>query len=422
MAKDLMHERQADVLYLVHRVPYPPDKGDRIRNFHILKYIAQRARLHLACFADEPVSQSSLDVLRDYCVQVSVTPLMGWTRWLRAGAALLGGRSATEGAFSSSAMRRTLASWSQRIQFRRAIVSAASMVPYLRMNGLRQVPAVVDLVDVDSQKWLDYAAKARGPRAWFYRLEGKRTRSIERDLPEWALGVTLVSHAEVDLYRRFCKPGRIESIVNGVDQDCFQPTDTGIPSDCLFVGALDYWPNIHGVRWFCGEVWPRLRACRKDATFLVVGRKPHPSVFRLSSIPGVRVVGQVPDVRPYLSGAKVIVAPLQIARGIQNKILEAMAMARPVVATPEALDGLTARPGTHVVEARDTDDWARRIAQLLDDPAGRKRLGAAGRRFVEQHHCWDECLRPLGRLLGVERDEVVSRADDEKAHVSAALD
>jgi sugar transferase (PEP-CTERM/EpsH1 system associated) len=257
---------------------------------------------------------------------------------------------------------------------------------------------VVDLVDVDSQKWLDYAATSRGPGAWLHRAEGRQLRRIERDLPSWARGVVLTTPAEVAVYEQFAGAGTALAVHNGVDLDYFQPVPQSAEPSCVFVGALDYRPNVDGLGWFCAEVWPHLRRRRPDARFFIVGRRPVKAVQRLGGR-GVEVIGTVPDVRPWLARAAVAVAPLWIARGVQNKVLEALATGRAVVATPLCLQGLATEPGCHLLAASTAREWASALDHLLGDADLRERLGTAGRAFVEEHHSWDRCLEPLRDLL-----------------------
>lgn len=390
-----------DLLFLTHRVPYPPDKGDRIRTYHMLRFLAERARVHLACLADEPVAGESVQELQRLCARVEIVPL-GYSRWLHGIASLLRGRTVTEGVFQSSALRDTVRSWAQTTRFGAALASASSLVSYLQLPGLESVPAVVDLMDVDSQKWLDYAAMARGPRSWLYRIEGQRLRQMETGLPAQFRAVLLVSVAEAALYREFCKPGVVEAVGNGVDLDYFQPSADATEPACVFVGALDYRPNIDGIVWFCETVWPRIKRQRSDAVLYIVGRRPVRDVQDLARLPGVVVAGTVPDVRPYVRRSAVAVAPLRLARGLQNKVLEALAMGKATIAAPPALAALSVEPGVNVVSASSPSDWEAAVLQLLDDAALRQRLGDAGRRYVEQHHAWDKCLAPLPGLLGLQ--------------------
>jgi len=391
-----------NLLYLVHRLPYPPDKGDRIRAYHLLRFLARRAAVHLACLADEPVPDGTIAALRRHCERVAIVPLGRWARWASAVGSLASGGTVTEGAFRSAGLRAVVRQWAASTAFDAAVASASSMVPYLRLPGLRDVPAVVDLVDVDSQKWFDYAAVSRRPLAWLYGTEGRRLRGLEESLPSWTRAVTLVSEAEADLYRSYSAPGEVHAVSNGVDLEYFRPQPRqAVEPACVFVGALDYRPNVDAACWFCTEVWPEIRCRRPRAELWLVGRRPTPSVQRLGETPGVRVVGQVPDVRPYLAKAACAVMPLRLARGLQNKVLEAMAMGKPVVASPQALAGLNSRLDAPVLTAATPGEWVDRVLRLLDNDNLRRHLGALGRDYVEEHHRWDTCLAPFESLLGL---------------------
>ncbi|HVS36736.1 MAG TPA: TIGR03087 family PEP-CTERM/XrtA system glycosyltransferase [Gemmataceae bacterium] len=389
------------LLYVVHRTPYPPDKGDRIRTFHILRHLSRRAAVHLACLADEPVSVETKVALERYCERVAIVPI-GRSRWLRAAMTLACGRTLTEGAFESHELAATLRTWGRQMRYTACLASSSGVAPYLRLPELRDVPAVIDLIDVDSQKWFDYSAASRFPRSWLYRIEGERLRQTEQSLARWARAVTLVSDAEADLFGSFGAPDVCHSIANGVSLDYFRPASESVAeSGCIFVGALDYRPNVDAACWFCREAWPEIHRRRPGARLRLVGRRPVAAVCALAAVPGVEVVGQVPDVRPYFAAAAVAVNPLRIARGLQNKVLEALAMGKAVVASPQALAGLRHRDEAPPLCARTAEEWMETVGRLLDDPAERRRLGAEGRRYVETNHNWDECLRPLEALLGL---------------------
>lgn len=383
------------VLYLTHRVPFPPDKGDRIRNFHLLRQLARRGRVWLGCLADEPVTAADDSELRRLCERVAVVPVSGKRRWVRAGVSLLTGGSLSEGAFAEPGLTRVVRGWAAETRFTAAVVSASSLTPYLRMKDLAGTPKVVDLVDVDSQKWLDFANATRGPKRWLYRLEARRVRKLERGLPTWTAARAVVSRAEADVFESYAGRGTMTVATNGVDLDYFTPIDGPTELACAFVGAMDYLPNVDGAVWFAREVWPRVRERFPAAEFRIIGRKPTPAVQELAALPGVKVVGQVPDVRPHVAAAAVVVAPLRLARGVQNKVLEALAMGKPVIAAPPALAALATTPGTHLFAAATATEFASAVCELFADPSRRQDLGAAGRRFVEDHHHWDRCLEPL---------------------------
>ena len=399
------------ILYVAHRLPYPPDKGDRIRTFHIIRSLSRRAAIHLACLADEEPDGSAVAALRRHCERVAVVRLGRASRWGRALASMARGRTATEGAFDEPALRDLIRAWAGETRFAATLASSSGVAPYLQVEGLRGIPSVVDLMDVDSRKWLDYAAACRGPQAWLYRAEGRRLRRMESGLADVVSALTLVTEAEAEIYRRSRPDGPVHAVPNGVDLDYFRPGLAAAEGGCVFVGALDYRPNVDGARWFCREAWPDVRRRLPGTRVSLVGRSPAPAVHRLARLDGVDVVGPVPDVRPFLAGAAVVLAPLRIARGVQNKVLEALAMGKAVVASPQALQGLGVDPGVHLLVASTPGEWADAVAHLLGAPGVRRRLGAAGRRFVEENHHWDRCLRPFAGLLGLSAGAGAGAAD-----------
>jgi sugar transferase (PEP-CTERM/EpsH1 system associated) len=223
-------------------------------------------------------------------------------------------------------------------------------------------------------------------------------------LAGWARAVLLVAQAEADLFRQVCPTGLVQAVTNGVDLDYFAPhagPEAEEPCRCVFVGAMDYLPNVDGARWFCREVWPAVRRRWPKASLALVGRSPAPEVQALARIPGVEVVGSVPDVRPQVARASVTVVPLRIARGVQNKVLESLAMGKATVVSPPPLEGLRAAPGEHLFLAHSPAEWVECLTRLFEGPALRRQLGTAGRVYAEENHCWERCLSPLGDLLGV---------------------
>ena len=362
----------------------------------------------MATLADEPVPDSARRELNKHCVQVAIEPL-GRSRWLRGAASLACGRSATEGLFASPTLRNTVRRWARERRFDAALVFCSSMVQYCDCPELDGVPTIIDLVDVDSQKWFDYAAKTRGLRRQLFQLEGRRLRRLECSLPTQAQAITLVSEAEASLYRSFCPNERTMAILMGVDLDYFRPQNSGSSPwqslskqdrcQLVFVGALDYRANVDAVAWFAAEVWPLARQRLPNLSLALVGRNPAPAVQRLANLPGIRVFADVPDVRPHVAAADLVIAPLRIARGVQNKVLEAMAMGKPVVTSPAALEGLAAEPGRHLLVADEPSQWAEVLAELLHDDELALSLGMSARRFVERSHAWQSTLEPLARLI-----------------------
>ena len=393
------------ILYLVHRVPYPPNRGDRIRSYHLLRFLAEHAEVDLACLADEPVDSQQTVELGRLCRRVAIEQL-GPGRWWRAARTLACGRSASEGLFDSPKLARTVSRWARETRYDRVVAFCSSMVPYLNLPELRDIPALVDLVDVDSQKWFDYAAGARGVKRRLFHWEGGRVQRLEQAAGRRASAVMLASGPEAEIYRALCPRADTRAVVNGVDLDYFGAV-RGMASpgeaelSCVFVGALDYKANIDGVVWFSRHVWPELHMRYPAAVFSLVGRNPSPAVSRLADQPGIRVVGGVPDVRPYLAGAAVVVAPLQVARGIQNKVLEALAAGKAVVASPQALEGIDLIVDRHACRADSPSEWIDALSKLFNDGVLRGRLGAAGRQLVETDYAWTPRMKPWEQLLKV---------------------
>jgi sugar transferase (PEP-CTERM/EpsH1 system associated) len=357
--------------------------------------MAKRARVWLGCLADEPTPPESLNALRELCERVAVVPVGARSRWVRAGFSLLTGASLSEGLFSSGELRSTLRQWCREAEFATVVISSSALVPYLRDPAIAKIPAVVDLIDVDSQKWLDFAAASRVPKKWLYKLEAARVRKVERSLAGRVRAATVVSRAEANVYDSFTHTGAATVATNGVDLDYFAPVEGEQQLACAFVGALDYMPNEDAAIWFAKEIWPAIHARFPTAEFRIIGRRPTPAVQALAAIPGVNIVGQVPDVRPAVASAAVVVVPLRLARGVQNKVLEAMAMAKAIVAAPPALAALNTTNHVHLIAAATPQEWVDRVSELFTNEARRRELGHAAREYVETHHHWERCLQPL---------------------------
>lgn len=394
----------ANLLYLVHRLPYPPDKGDKVRSYHLLKHLVAGHRVFLGSFVDDPADAVHLPALRALCADVCARPLDPRLGKLRSLSALATGQALTLRYYHDAALHRWVRETAARERLDAAIVFSSSMGPYA--EALPGVPMLVDLVDVDSAKWTEYAPRHRWPLSWLYRREGRRLLDYERRLVGRARQSFLVTEKETELFRRLAPEAgpRVQPLGNGVDAAFFAPAE-GRPSPfaaaeepLVFTGAMDYWPNVDAVVWFATEVLPRLRERRPALRFHIVGRSPTAAVQALAG-DAVNVTGTVPDVRPYLQHAAAVVAPLRLARGVQNKVLEAMAMARPVVCARSCAEAIDAQPGRDLLAAEQVADYVAQVERLLDEPQQAAAIGAAGRRCVVEHYGWSARLAPLDRLL-----------------------
>jgi sugar transferase (PEP-CTERM/EpsH1 system associated) len=395
------------ILLLTHRVPYPPDKGDRIRTYHLLKFLAQRCDLYLASLADEPVPTETIRKLESLCRRVYIAPVGGLSRKWHAFTSLLGGRPISEGMFFSTDLRTTVQQWHRELNFKGGVASASSVAGYLDPLIESKARTIVDLVDVDSEKWFEYYRKSSFPKSWLFHREGRRLRQVERELCSRVSEVTLVSAGEVKLFAEQVLPGRARAITNGVDLDYFSP-QLQRPEErgCVFVGAMDYRPNVDAAVWFAREIWPKIQKQFPGHRFSIVGRNPTTEVLKLQEIPGVEVSGTVPDVREFVRDAAVSVAPLRIARGLQNKVLEALAMGRAVIGSPQSLAGFASE--VPAIRAETVDEWVVQLSTLLESPEKRLALGIEGRRFAETYHDWDRCLEPFAELLQLPSGQTVT--------------
>ncbi len=394
-----------DVLYLVHRIPWPPNKGDKIRSYHILQHLATRYRVHLGTFVDDPADQSHVPELERLCASVCARPLSGRQARLRALTGLVTGQPLTLPWYRDRTLQQWVDATLARHGIRRALVFSSAMGQYLP-EGADDLLRVVDFVDVDSDKWTQYAASKRWPMSAVYRREGRRLLDYERQLAANSHASLFVSPAEAESFRGFAPESadRVHALNNGVDAGFFTP-DPARPSPyapgtrtVVLTGAMDYWPNVDAACWFAEAILPRLQAEFPELQFHVVGSRPAPQVRELAQRDGVTVTGFVDDVRPWIQHAAITVAPLRIARGVQNKVLEAMALGQPVVATPQALEGLTARPGEDLLLADDeAEAFAACVAAQLQAP--RPGLGEAARARVLADYDWTRNLAQLDTLL-----------------------
>lgn len=394
-----------DLLYLAHRIPYPPNKGDKIRSFHILQSLARRYRVHLGTFLDDPADAPYVEELRSYCASLEVVPLRRAAATLRSGSALLRAQPLTFSFYDD----RRLHAWVKRVLRTAAprvgLAFSSSMEQYLPPpgNGMRRL---IDLVDIDSDKWRQYSQRRRGPMRWIYAREANLLAQAERAMVRDADASLVVSRLERELLieGHAALADKVFAIPNGVDAAYFDPRreyanpyrEGELP--IVFTGAMDYWANVDAVTWFVREVLPGIRRELSQASFYIVGSNPTRAVEALATEAGVVVTGRVADVRPYLAHAALAVAPLRLARGVQNKVLEAMAMARPVVATPAALRGIAITTPPGVVACEEPDAFANATVQLLLS-ADRHRLGSAAREFVLREFSWNRAMDALCALI-----------------------
>ena len=391
-----------DLLFLAQRIPYPPDKGDKLRSFHILRHLARHWRVHLGCFVDDPADWRHADEVKRMVASSCILPLDRRRATLRGLGAFLTGEPLGLPYYRDRGMARWVRRAVAELRPAAAYIFSSQMAQYL-IEGPRPPRVVMDFCDVDSQKWAQFAKRRQGLLRWVYGREATRLLAFERRVAAVADSSLFVSKAECELFRSLAPEAasRIHVVANGIDTDYFSPDRpypcpySGDGPVAVFTGAMDYWPNIEAVTWFTHRILPILRRRHPLLRLAVVGSNPAPQVTGLAS-PGVLVTGRVPDVRPWIAHASVVVAPILTARGVQNKVLEGMAMARPVVATSQAHEGIDALPGRDLVVADGPEAFAQAVLDAIGDPAG---LGAADRRRTTEAYEWENRFDSLAGLL-----------------------
>ena len=400
-----------NLLFLVHRLPYPPNKGDKVRSYHLLKHLCAGHRVFLGTFIDDPEDEAYVDMVRAICPDLFIAHINPPMAKLRSLTGLLRGRALSLCYYQNKQLQAWVTQTLQDHEMDAVVVFSSVMAQYVEENpGVASPPLLVDFVDVDSAKWTQYAASHRWPLSRLYRREGAQLLDYERSVAARSCRSFFVTKNEVELFQSVA-PESASSVVpmgNGVDVDYFSP-DMHWPSPfstrhplveqipVVFTGAMDYWPNIDAVTWFARDILPSLRQRWPQVCFYIVGRSPPAAVWALAC-ESVVVTGTVPDVRPYLQHAALVVAPLRVARGLQNKILEAMAMGRPVVASRTCAQAIDAQ-ADELVCATGVGGFVREMDSLLKAPELAAAIGQSARQRVLESYSWSAHLSGIDRYL-----------------------
>jgi hypothetical protein len=387
------------IFFACHRFPFPPNRGGKIRPFNMIRHLSQKHEIFVASLAHTRQELDEGAGLKKYCAEIYAEVLPEKLRWLQAIRALPTTTPSSVAYFGSSRLTQRVKQAARRITFDAVIVHCAFAAQY--GIGIPAKFRLMDFGDLDSGKWLDYSEWRSFPLSWGYYLEGHKLLCYERQLAAVFDYCTLTTQGELEEFKKL-EVDRPHSVIpNGVDGSYFHPD--GGPAQAkavaVFLGRMDYYPNIDGVLDFAKRIFPLIQAAVPEVEFRIIGSNPTPAVQRLREMPGVTVTGFVRDTRPFLNDAVVSVAPLRMARGTQNKILESMAMGIPVVATSEAAKGVAAIPEQHILIGNTPDAFARQVIGLLKDGKLRADLSKAGRERVEQAHSWPRSMDILDAIL-----------------------
>ena len=402
---------KSKLLMLTHRFPFPLNRGDRIRSYNLLRYLSDHFDVTLASYADEPVSLIHRRHIESFCKPVVVSQPGRMRRLTNAAKSVLLKKSITEGMFNSDELYRNIRQLHSDQPFEHVVVFCSSMFPYVSNVDFDDVRMIVDLVDVDSLKWEQLSQLSSVPRSWVFGREASCVRELEERIVQRAEAVTLVSSDETEIFRDRIKTSsgcKIVALPNGVDTEYFSPTEFASKRlrrssingmvRLVFTGVLNYLPNVEGLQWFCQDVLPAIQATKKVG-LKIVGRSADSRVQSLGRLSGVEVVGEVPDVRPYLNEAHISVSPLKLARGVQNKVLEAMSIGCPVICTTPAAQGIEGADGLHFLVADSVDQWCEAIMRLANDDSLRQSITERGQALTRNQYSWNARLRPIVGLI-----------------------
>jgi sugar transferase (PEP-CTERM/EpsH1 system associated) len=388
-----------NILYLCHRFPYPPTRGGKIRPFNMIRHLsAQGHRVTVCSLVRSPEEGEQARGIAPFCAHFEMAQVDNVVQAMRMAVRLPLSTPSSMGFFYSAKLARRVRELLAQRSWDLIFVHCSSVAQYV--EHVLGIPKILDFGDMDSCKWLEYADRKPFPLSLGYRLEGHKMAAAERRLAARFDLCTATTRAEWATLEACGTGAATDWFPNGVDASFFSPSGESYDADTIsFIGRMDYYPNQEAMVRLCAHTWPLLKARRPALKLLIVGADPSPEIRRLGALPGVTVTGSVPDVRPFVRGSALMVAPLSIARGTQNKILEAMAMGVPVVTSTVAAGGVDALAPEHFLVADSPEDTCSAILRLVEQPDERARLAVAGRERVLTHHDWSRSMQRLDRIV-----------------------
>jgi polysaccharide biosynthesis protein PslH len=386
------------IFFISQRVPFPPDRGDKITTFNEIRHLSTKHEVHVFCLADGRRDLDNIPGLRRYAQSVTAVPVIGWTSKLRALKAMFAGGPLSVAAFNETKLHNAIGRKFAELRPDLIMIYSCNVAQYA--EHFPQVPRIMQFAELDSSRWGQFARRSRLPLRWVYAIEQQRFFAYERHIARTFSHALVCTAPEQRDFERLIPGVPVSLVGNGVDLDYFR--SKGIakrPGSIVFTGVMDYFPNIDAVVWFCDKVLPIVQRQIPAAGLTICGSRPAAAVRHLAKRRGVTVTRRVPDTRPYLDGAEVFVAPLRMARGIQNKLLEALAMGLPCVASEAAAAGTAIPSGLGILATDDPEEFAVHVVRLLRDGAFRAIMASKARAAAELNYRWDVQLACLDRVI-----------------------
>ena len=386
------------MFFICQRVPFPPDRGDKITTFNEIRHLSAKHEVHVFCLADGKPDLDNIPGLRRYAQSVTAVPVIGWTSKLRALKAMFVREPLSVAAFDETKLHNAIRKKFVELQPDLIMVYSCNVAQYA--EHFPEVPRIMQFAELDSSRWGQFALRSRSPLRWVYAIEQRRFFAYERHIARTFSHALVCTAAEQRDFERLIPSVPVSLVGNGVDLEYFR--SRGIakqPGSIVFTGVMDYFPNIDAVAWFCDEVLPIVQRQVPEAGLTICGSRPAAAVRRLAKKRGVAVTGRVPDTRPYLDEAEVFVAPMRMARGIQNKLLEALSMGLPCVASKATATATVVPDGEGLLRADEPREFAGHVVRLLRDGEFRAAMARKARAAAEAHYRWDEQMACLDRVI-----------------------
>ena len=386
------------IFFICRRVPFPPDRGDKITTYNEIRHLSTKHEVHVFCLADGTHDLDNIPGLRRYAKSVTAVPVIGWKSQLRALNAMLAGKPLSVAALHEAKLHDAVTRKFAELQPDLIIVYSCNVAQYA--EHFPQVPRIMQFAELDSSRWGQFARRSRLPMRSVYALEERRFFAYERHIARTFSHALVCTRAEQRDFERLIPGVPVSLVGNGVDLDYFRSRGVAKrPGSIVFTGVMDYFPNVDAVMWFCDKILPIVQQQIPEAGLTICGSRPAAPVRRLANRRGVTVTGRVPDTRPYLDGAEVFVAPMRMARGIQNKLLEALAMGLPCVASVAAATGTVVQDGEGILAADDPEEFAQLVVRVLRDGAFRAAMARKARAAAEANYRWEAQLACLDHVI-----------------------